>query len=458
MKSAVQDSLKRELSMCRLVRVGIPLITMTGWGFAALHALAAPAWQSGGRPHEVSDLPSIIVASQPFATDLSPPLPPEPEPAELIEEPEPFAVVMDDEETSLGVGSRLQELIPALPDVTAYDSAASIEPDGTIAPCSTQRGLFDGLHCLQDACWAGRFDAITLWRSAPANRPLFTGFDPSTQSIGATASNANQLESDPLAAPRLTLARLDECGRGYEASYLYAGNFYSQRSLPAIPNGYVAASPGLYHNPSGTLGSRVTLSEQQVVSSLQTVEFNFREPLGWGSTRFLAGFRWLQWLENWSMVDQFENPNVPGPLANETWQTGCVNNLYGGQIGLDSMLWNSGHGMRLEGLGKAGAYYNAASQSSSHSNSASLFRDGITVTSPAGAAFIGEIGLTCVVPLRRNLDFRCGYFGLWLQGIAQPTRQLSGQTLTTDSVTTGTLTTNGSVVLQGVSLGLEGRW
>ena len=63
-----------------------------------------------------------------------------------------------------------------------------------------------------------------------------------------------------------------------------------------------------------------------------------------------------------------------------------------------------------------------------------------------------------MIPLRRNLDLRCGYFGLWLQGLAQPTRQLSGQTLNQIDPASGTLTTNGGVVLQGVSLGLEGRW
>ena len=122
--------------------------------------------------------------------------------------------------------------------------------------------------------------------------------------------------------------------------------------------------------------------------------------------------------------------------------------------------------MRLEGLVKAGAYYNAANQSSAYDyqsfqSGAPIFgfSRAITVNGPAGAAFTGEVGLTGVVPLRRNLDLRLGYFGLWLQGLAQPTRQLSGQNLTQFLLpSTGTLTTNGGVVLQGVSLGLEGRW
>ena len=155
------------------------------------------------------------------------------------------------------------------------------------------------------------------------------------------------------------------------------------------------------------------------------------------------------------------DPTVTGT---DSYKTSSLNNLYGGQIGLDSMLWNSGKGVRLEGLVKAGAYYNAAVQSSGYSyvNTApfqSPFAT-ITVNHPPTCSFMGEVGLTGVMPLRKNLDLRCGYVGMWLAGLSQPTRQLSGQSLIPTTVNTpqGTLTTNGTVILQGVSLGLEGRW
>jgi hypothetical protein len=264
----------------------------------------------------------------------------------------------------------------------------------------------------------------------------------------------------------MTIARIDECGRGFEAVYLWAGNFYAERSLPYALNGYAVGAPGIYGNPWGLdpLAPPISSATAQIVSSLQSAEFNLREPLGWGATRFLLGFRWLQWRETWSMTDQFSDPVDPTVTGVDSWKTSCLNNLYGGQIGLDSMLWNSGKGMRLEGLVKAGAYYNAANQSSGYSyvNTAPFQStySTITVNGPANCAFVGEVGLTTVVPLRKNLDLRCGYVGMWLSGLAQPTRQLSGQTLIPSPVDTptGMLTTNGSVVLQGVSLGLEGRW
>ena len=443
--------------MARLVRVGILTVTCVAWAVCGGVFAAAPAWESGGKSYEASDLQSVVVESRPTLADGQPPLPPEPEFTEEGGMPAPAEVVIENEVVP-SLGERMQEFAPSPPNLMTFDSAVAIEPDGTVVPCSTKRGFWDCLHCCEDACWTVRFEALALWRNAPASRPIFTTLNQTAQTTGPTTFNANQLNSDPLAAPRLTIARLDECGRGFDASYLYAGNFYAQQALPYVLNGYAAAAPGIYGNTYGTNGTAISSAQQQLIGSLQSAEINYREPLGWGATRFLAGFRWLQWRENWSMVDQFQDSLDPTITGTDNWRTNCLNNLYGGQIGLDSMLWNSGKGMRLEGLVKAGAYYNAATQTSSYSNSVIPFSGAITVNSPAGSAFVGEVGLTGVVPLRKNLDLRCGYFGMWLEGLAQPTSQLSGQALNGSPSPSGTLTTNGSVVLQGVSLGLEGRW
>jgi hypothetical protein len=57
------------------------------------------------------------------------------------------------------------------------------------------------------------------------------------------------------------------------------------------------------------------------------------------------------------------------------------------------------------------------------------------------------------MPITRNIDFRVGYLGLWLQGLAQPTNQ----TASIDPKA-ATLNTTGTAVVQGVTLGMEGRW
>jgi hypothetical protein len=88
-----------------------------------------------------------------------------------------------------------------------------------------------------------------------------------------------------------------------------------------------------------------------------------------------------------------------------------------------------------------------------------LQSQGVSIAgTPASCAFVGELGFTGIVPITDCLDFRFGYFGLWLSGIAQPTQQLSGQTLNLVDPPIGSLNMRGGTLVQGVSLGLEGRW
>ncbi len=460
--------------MVRFNRFGMAVVVIYACVGSGIAVGAAPTWQNEGRVYEVSDMPSVVVAPRAAPIDGQPALPPEPESGEALGLPVPADVVTESAEVP-SLSDRVQqwgERALSPPGVLTYDSAVSVEADGTVVPCSTQGSLRDCLPCLDGGCWIVRAEALALWRNAPASRPLFTtlsNYDPGPPAsgvLGPTALDARQLESDPLAAGRLSLARIDDCGRGFDAGYLWAGNFYSRRSLPVLANGYALAAPGIYGNSWGLIppAPPISVAEAQLVSSLQSAEINYREPLGWGATRFLVGFRWLQWREAFSMTDGYVDPLDPTVVGADFWKTSCLNNLYGGQIGLDSMLWNSGKGLRLEGLVKAGAYYSAATQSSGYyyANTAPFQSPYATITlnSPATCSFVGEVGLTGVVPLRKNLDLRCGYFGLWLTSLAQPTRQLSGQTLDPTGALppSGTLTSNGSVVLQGVSLGLEGRW
>ena len=321
-------------------------------------------------------------------------------------------------------------------------------------------GLLQKMYLLHkglesDGRWTGRVDALILSRNAPGFRPLYT-FNPVE---AGTALNANQLESIAAAGPRLSLFHRDACGSAsWESTYLYSGGFVAQQQLAPTVGGYLTAEPGIYNNDSPPINELDTASAR-LTSALQSAEFNRR--WCWGScSQFLAGFRWLQWQENLTVSDTYQTgtPNE----GQDVYTTGCYNNLFGGQIGLDTLLWQPSKHFRLEGLVKAGAYYNSAYQSSSYQNYAvGLPPEGNSVSvgrSPATCSFVGELGLTGVVPICCNVDFRFGYFGLWLTSIAQASNQLSGQVLVPAAPTYGSLTTNGNVVLQGLSLGLEGRW
>jgi hypothetical protein len=309
-----------------------------------------------------------------------------------------------------------------------------------------------GIHDKTGACWIGRADALLLWRNPPPGRMLVQSGD----EFASPVLNANQLDSTAAAGPRFSLIRRDKCsGNAWEATYLQAGTFRSQRNLPyndLFP--YAVAPPGIFgNNESQPFDS----GEVNLGGRLQSFEFN-RLLADGPRLRWLAGFRWVEWQESFSLQDT----NVAfDPPINDLYQSDTLNSLYGGQIGAELLVltlpW-----LRVDSVVKAGAYYNNAVQRSSYTTDEFIL-EGETVSiqvgqSPASCGFIGEVGLTGVMPVTNCVDFRFGYFALWLSGIAQPTQQLSGQQLVPGEDTSGSLATNGGVLVQGLTLGIEGRW
>lgn len=318
-------------------------------------------------------------------------------------------------------------------------------------------GLFQQLHAHHlesGACLKFRGDSLLLWRDAPAARQLVVAGG----GAGTPFLDADQLQSTATGGVRTSLVRLDGCtGNGWEAGYFYAGAFTAQRALPFVDGTpYAIAPSGIYGN-NGLLN--FNSGSTSLLGRLQSAECNRLLALG-PNVRWLTGFRWLQWREQFGLTTTV---NDGMSLVDQSYQTGCLNNLYGGQIGADARLLTLGR-LRVDSLVKAGAYYNAASQSSTYTvvdavDPTQSGSESIKVTqSPAACSFVGEVGMTGVMPLTENLDFRVGYVGLWLTGLAQPTNQLSGQQLPTGGPIAGTLTANGGVFVQGLSLGLEGRW
>lgn len=313
--------------------------------------------------------------------------------------------------------------------------------------CCPSALIDSGCHD-KKACWIGRVDALILWRNAPPDRPLLDN-----GLVVGPLLNANGLDSTAAAGPRFSIFRVNNCtGHAIEATYLRAANFRSVRPLDAVSQPYVLAAPGIFGNATSSFEE----ANANLGSRLQSFELNRHHCHG-KFLRFLAGFRWIDWQEQFTL--QGTSSAATGSVT-DFYQTNCFNDLYGGQIGVDANLlalpW-----IRFDSVVKAGAYYNNAVQSSEYITSNPNRPGSATVAvneSPVSGAFAGELGLTGVLPITRNLDFRFGYFGLWLSGIAQPTQQLSGQQLTPGLPVVGTINANGGVLVQGVSLGLEGRW
>jgi len=178
---------------------------------------------------------------------------------------------------------------------------------------------------------------------------------------------------------------------------------------------------------------------------------NSRTPMGAGNVQFICGIRWLEWAESFSL-----DAETPGPGFTDVWSSRTVNNLYGGQIGFDALVYSSSW-LRVESLLKGGAYWNDAlsRQSFTQQPGGGGVPEVSAYDTPSPAAFVGELGFTGVLPLTANLDFRFGYLVFWLEGIAQPTRQLSLPASTTGDPL---VLQDGGTVVQGLTLGLEGRW
>ena len=355
----------------------------------------------------------------------------------------PEAVISSDSEATdaspdVEPGILLGDTMPgyeAFPDQDCPDCPHGVDcsPGSRCDACDPPYGMVNRLIDNKHACWTFRTDALLLWRDAPRNQPLIN-----TSPAGLTALNANQLESTPAAGPRFSLFRTNGCGDALEATYFRAANFRSQNTLPTVANGYTPALlsvPATYDSVSTNLGS-----------SLQSFELNGRMTV-LPSIQLLGGFRWFQWQEDLQVIGTNAG-------TQDVFSTSCMNDLYGYQIGFDSLLLNT-RWLRLEGLMKGGAYYNNSRQITSAETS--LGPASARVDTPKGAAFVGEVGLTGVIPITRNIDFRVGYLGLWLQGLAQPTNQPLSIDPNTSLLNTA-LNTTGTAVVQGVTLGLEGRW
>lgn len=291
--------------------------------------------------------------------------------------------------------------------------------------CEPPYGMVNRLIDNKHACWTFRTEALLLWREAPRYRPLGEVIP-----AGIPLPNANQLNSTPAAGPRFSLFRTNGCGDALEITYFRAANW---RATNVAANG----PPGV---ATETFASNLG-------AAAQSFELNGRMTV-LPSIQLLGGFRWFEWQESFSAIDTITSPTV------DTVQlgVGTINDLYGYQIGFDSLLLNT-NWLRVEALMKGGAYYNVARMSAAATTPFGPYN--ATVGGDA-ASFVGEVGVTGVMPVTRSIDFRFGYLALWLQGLAQPTNQY--RTSSPDPAVPAVIDLTGSTVLQGLTLGLEGRW
>lgn len=284
--------------------------------------------------------------------------------------------------------------------------------------------------------WEAQVDALMLWQGNISSRPLYV-LDGTTR----TVLDANQAQTPLTAGPRFGLfLNLDPV-------YAIEGNYFNVQSFGGEPSTVPSAGAYAMSNLAGFSLVGVDWAQVSTNGRIQSAELNWRRrtcgPITW-----LAGFRWVEWNQEMDLLDLYQG-------GADRFRTVTGNNLYGGQMGLDLALWNKRQGaVRVNGIGKAGIFFNEARQTTMAD----------VGTGPLGASavadqtsFFGEVGASAAVRLTQWLSWRAGYSVFWLSGVATPAEQLSVTNLAAVS-RTATINTEGSVLLHGVTTGLEARW
>lgn len=289
--------------------------------------------------------------------------------------------------------------------------------------------------------WSASVDAICLWQGNLASRPLLSSFDGVAR--GPTALDANELSPAISAGPRVDVIWRPDAEWSWQADYFNVTAFKLSRA--------VAGNPELAEeNLAGFSDTGFQSASIGGSGTLQSAEINLRHRRPGGSTAWLVGFRWVQFDQTLSIA---EAAVVPDPLRSLI-QSRVENDLYGGQCGFDTLLWNvPGGPLRVNAVGKAGVYAAAARQSLAYQDT-----DGFVLglgDATTDTAFFGEVGMNASLRLTNMLSARAGYTLLWAGGIAVPAGQFSANDFNTG---VAGIDTSGSVLLHGFTVGAEARW
>jgi hypothetical protein len=306
--------------------------------------------------------------------------------------------------------------------------------------------------CMDDCddcpTWTGQIDALMLWMGNIQSRPFYI------DSLGGRPVLGNSDLMPPLsAAPRYAVIyNRDKC-RSIEVNYFSIWGFDAARQAgPFVDE--VGDGALEMNDLAGLNFDRIGAARAESSAHIQSFEINLRK-LDWGAVRWITGFRWVEWGQDLLLLDAVvEGGDV---IGGDALGVATLNNLYGWQWGADAMLWNNGGRLRVNGIAKAGVYYNhQALQRTAYDN----FVDPPTTIAAAEdtVGFVGETSITGSWAITNWLSWRAGYTLFWLGGIATPANQLSSTVVDPAQIPRAEVSPYGSVFLHGVNTGLEARW
>jgi hypothetical protein len=176
----------------------------------------------------------------------------------------------------------------------------------------------------------------------------------------------------------------------------------------------------------------------------QSGEANFRRYLGCGDTSIIAGFRWLE-------IDELFTVGVQDSPVQARVET--QNRLLGFQLGAEARHWVNYGILRLDASLKGGIYQNLAS------NRASLNVLNVDLLS-AGTeddlvTWVGESRVGFALPLSKNCFLRAGYELIHISGLAVAADQINSISVLPPQLD---LSTDGHAIYHGYFVGLEAWW
>lgn len=307
------------------------------------------------------------------------------------------------------------------------ESTASIADNGSCCQCCC-----DCAEC--GPCWIIRGGAIFLHRSAPAAFPLVTTATIGTPTLIDAADFTFGYQSGfDLSAIR----QLNDCC-GVDVRYFQVdswnetiGPVTTTSSLVRFQNSSNSSVFNIPHPVSATYDSL-----------LRSAEFNVRRQAGDWLT-LLVGFRYIN-LEESLGANQ-------GTFFSHRVET--QNNLYGGQVGAEGLLWSNGC-LKFDAWSKAGLYGNDAHASYSFRFPAIPIANIDANTQQTHVAFAGEVGLAGTLQLTDHISLRGGYQLLWLDRLALATEQFGVSSIPSKMG----IDTTGNVFYHGAIASLEISW
>lgn len=289
--------------------------------------------------------------------------------------------------------------------------------------------------------WTAQIDSMFLWLGNLPGRPLFLDNGSFTPVLAV-----NQLNPPVSVDPRYALFYHHDACHALEVAYFGVYSFDTQRQAGPFNTQLTM------DNLAGLNFDDVDFATASTTAAFKSFEANGRWSDG-GFVTWLAGFRWVEWNQTLSLFDQFTDAS--GLTGYEQLDTRVGNDLYGGQVGYDAMIWNQPRIVSINTVGKAGVYYNQSYQSTNYSGDRIGQLPALSAAQLGSVGFVGEIGANAEVVLTSWLSWRTGYSFFWLAGVATPAAQIN----TVDvNAPQNVISSYGSVFVHGATTGLEARW